>query len=227
MKRTIFYIDGFNLYYRRLKETKFKWLDLVKFADNFLKTRTDNSNLEFVHYFSAPIKGKYARRGQDSVISQENYFKALVSSSNGKLKITKGKINPHSRWLPSVIEGTKQIGEKVNIFLLEEKKTDVNIAINMYEDARSGKCDQIILITNDSDQEPTITKIKQNFSHIEVGIIFPLSPNEKTLGSISSDLKEAADWYKSYISDTELQNAQLPTSLQNTNGKTLSKPNYW
>jgi hypothetical protein len=29
VKRTYVYVDGFNLYYRALKKTKYKWLNLV------------------------------------------------------------------------------------------------------------------------------------------------------------------------------------------------------
>jgi hypothetical protein len=36
-KKTIIYIDGYNLYYSRLKNTPFKWLDVVAlFRDQIL-----------------------------------------------------------------------------------------------------------------------------------------------------------------------------------------------
>ena len=35
-KRTIVYIDGFNLYYGLLRFTSYKWLDIVAFAKSLL-----------------------------------------------------------------------------------------------------------------------------------------------------------------------------------------------
>ena len=36
MKKTIIYIDGFNLYYGLLRSSKNKWLDVVAFANSLL-----------------------------------------------------------------------------------------------------------------------------------------------------------------------------------------------
>jgi hypothetical protein len=43
----------------------------------------------------------------------------------------------------------------------EEKKTDVNIAVHMLSDAIAQVADAIVLISGDSDQEPTIQWIHQ------------------------------------------------------------------
>ena len=40
MYRTRIYIDGFNLYHGMLKDTPYKWLDLVKFANEFILPET-------------------------------------------------------------------------------------------------------------------------------------------------------------------------------------------
>ena len=40
MYRTRVYIDGFNLYYGMLKDTPYKWLDPVKFANEFILPET-------------------------------------------------------------------------------------------------------------------------------------------------------------------------------------------
>ncbi len=41
MKRTYVYVDGFNLYYRSLRKTKFKWLNLEALVQGLLDP--DNS----------------------------------------------------------------------------------------------------------------------------------------------------------------------------------------
>ena len=50
MKRTIVYIDGYNLYYGLLKGTKSKWLDLMTFVKALLRS---DHEIVAVKYFTA------------------------------------------------------------------------------------------------------------------------------------------------------------------------------
>jgi len=52
-KRSIIYIDGFNLFYGALKGTQNKWLNIEKF---FSMIRIDDNILE-IKYFTAYING--------------------------------------------------------------------------------------------------------------------------------------------------------------------------
>ena len=56
MKKTIAYIDGYNLYYGLLKGTKFKWLDMVKLVRELLRP---DHELVKVRYFTAPVAYLY------------------------------------------------------------------------------------------------------------------------------------------------------------------------
>ena len=49
--RTIVYIDGFNLYYGRLKKTTYKWLDLWEY---FQRALPKNCNLVKIKYWIKP-----------------------------------------------------------------------------------------------------------------------------------------------------------------------------
>ncbi len=48
MKRTIVYIDGFNLYYGALKGTNFKWLDVKKLSQNILDKDHDVIGIKYL-----------------------------------------------------------------------------------------------------------------------------------------------------------------------------------
>lgn len=64
MSRTIIFIDGFNLYYSRLRGTPFKWLDIAAlFPDEILRVQDPSSEVVGVRYFTAPIKASYAKHG--------------------------------------------------------------------------------------------------------------------------------------------------------------------
>ena len=57
MKRTIIYIDGFNLYYRLLKERPaFKWLNLLALVKSVLDPDND---IVKVRYFTARVSGRH------------------------------------------------------------------------------------------------------------------------------------------------------------------------
>ena len=47
---TNLYVDGFNLYYRALKDTPFRWVDLRKLAEALFP----NDTIGTVCYFTAP-----------------------------------------------------------------------------------------------------------------------------------------------------------------------------
>ena len=53
MKKTIVYIDGYNLYYGLLKGTRDKWLDLAKFSKALLR---EDHEIVQIKYFTAPIR---------------------------------------------------------------------------------------------------------------------------------------------------------------------------
>lgn len=77
-KKTIIYIDGYNLYYSRLKNTPFKWLDIVSlFRDQLLRQQDPSADVIAVKYFTAPVMATYARHGVTSEQAQTQYLRAL------------------------------------------------------------------------------------------------------------------------------------------------------
>ena len=52
--RTVVYIDGFNLYYRALKGTRHKWLDIVALSRAALPS---TCNVIRVNYYTARVWG--------------------------------------------------------------------------------------------------------------------------------------------------------------------------
>ena len=57
--RTYVYIDGYNLYYGRLRRTSYKWLDIYRlFADFIVKEQTPQASVDKVKFFTANIRTK-------------------------------------------------------------------------------------------------------------------------------------------------------------------------
>lgn len=75
--KTTLYIDGFNLYYGVLKGSPYKWLDVVKLFTHICQEQNPDAEIVAVKFFTAPVKGKIATRGEQAVMSQNAYHKAL------------------------------------------------------------------------------------------------------------------------------------------------------
>ena len=53
--RTYVYFDGFNLHYRALRHTRFKWLNLQALTEALLG---QDHEIVCIRYFTAPVSGK-------------------------------------------------------------------------------------------------------------------------------------------------------------------------
>lgn len=215
--KTIVYIDGYNLYYGVLRRTQYKWLDVVKLFTEHLLDPV-NSDVIAVRYYTAPILEAMCD-DTESPSRQRKYLQALTKLHTEKLQIIQGKLQasqPKKRPV-TPINGY----ELVKVHDFEEKKTDVNIAVDMLADVWTGRCEQIVLCTNDTDQEPALSKIKEHHPHIRVGLIAPIALQDNRY--ISKGLLKYTDWHKT-ISPTHLASSQLPEKIPHTS---IRKPEAW
>lgn len=226
------YVDGYNLYYGRLRGSAFKWLDLVKLLDDILAKRDQNESLACVHLFTAHALATFATHGNASVEAQSAYHRALETQHGERFKVTYGKhsFDKDGSLLPEFVPGQPYDRTKrTRVWHLEEKKTDVNLAICMYRDAVRGLYDRVILVSNDSDAEPALQAIREDFPHIMVGVVMPIRPPQpgaKVSRRASGSLANQADWIIQHLTDDQLAAAQLPQHVP-TNKKPIRKPPHW
>lgn len=71
--RTIVYIDGFNLYYRALKGTPHRWLDVAALSRAVLPA---SSTVTRINYYTARISG---RTDATAPARQHAYLRALAT----------------------------------------------------------------------------------------------------------------------------------------------------
>jgi hypothetical protein len=109
------YIDGYNLYYSRLRGTAFKWLDIVAlFRDRILQVQDPSAQVTRVKFFTAPIKANYARHGQASEHAQAQYHRALTAKYPELVQEPKAFTSPYMRevglagWLTLAIGGQRR-----------------------------------------------------------------------------------------------------------------------
>jgi uncharacterized LabA/DUF88 family protein len=220
--RTIAYVDGYNFYHGRLKHSPYKWLDLRSLLHELIRIQDPSCELASIKFFSASIKARLARRGADSVNAQEAYHRTLAARG---VEIILGAFSLVDETAPRYVEGQPpNRDDRIRIWSLEEKQTDVKLALQMYRDLRAGRCDQLVLCTNDSDLAPALQAIREDYPSVTVGVVLPRPPDLKARGSRS--LEELAHWTRHHIRDEELAAHQLPDRV-GTRKKPVDKPAHW
>lgn len=231
-RTTAVYIDGYNLYYGRLRGTPFKWLDVVQLFQALLVQRDQNETLERVNIFTAHALATFATNGVAPVEAQSAYHRALKARYGERLETIYGNhsFDKDGTLLPTFVLGQPYDRTiRTRVWKLEEKKTDVNLAICMYRDACKGLYDRIILVSNDSDAEPALAAIRQDFPHIMIGVVMPIRPSAPGVTvhrRASGSLANIADWIVAHLTDDQLHQAQLPAKVP-TKKKPILKPKHW
>lgn len=205
--RTFIYVDGFNLYYGAIRGGPNKWLDLQR----YFRMLRPHDDIQAIRYFSAPISGP-------NLANQEAYLRALetlplVQVVLGRFKSKQVKCNNTL---------CTHTGSRV-FQTQEEKRTDVNIALAMLDDAYQGLCERMILVSGDSDLVPAIDLVKQRFPGVEVLVYVPA--RHKVRGA-AVELRSAAD-HDRILPLNFLPLAQFPANIPDGAGSVISKPASW
>ena len=130
--------------------------------------------------------------------------------------------------MPSYAEGEEPDKQNLApVWMIEEKQTDVNLALQVYRDAVRGECDQQVICTNDSDLEPALQLVRQDASNVRIGLVVPLREKGLSGDAVSNKrLTKRVHWVRQHILDSELEGSQLPKNV-NTNKKPAKKPDHW
>lgn len=226
--KTIAYVDGYNLFYGCLKHSQDKWLDLHRLFSGILQVQDPAAELVKIRFFTADIKAKVASHGHDAMIAQQTYHRALTAIYPDKIDILKGFYTLEKARLLAYQQPPDK-NQRVDVWKLEEKQTDVNIALTAYRDAARGEVEQLVFVSNDTDLEPALAAIREDFgTQHTIGLVLPM---RKTPAGVhhragNQRLSVLADWTRRYLTDEELAASRLPEIIP-TQKKPICKPAYW
>lgn len=196
---------------------------------NIIRGQHGSYDVQQVHYFSAPAKEAFATHRKESVVAQQSYHRALEARHPPPLfqmKLGNHSYDKSGSLLPRYVAG--QVCDKtdrVRVWSLEEKQTDVNLALAMYRSCSKAQCEQVVVCSNDSDVEPVLAAIREDFPQTQIGVITPAAPQTEDR-RLSRSLAAHAHWVRRYITDEELQTAQLAGMIP-TRKKPARKPGHW
>ncbi len=212
------YVDGFNLYYRALKDQRaadgsaFKWLDLSKLAANLLPD--PKYTINHIRYFTAHVKGLPS--DPQAPVRQQIYLRALRTLPNVSIHLGYfSSTKKMARLVTPLPDGTKRL----LVHKTEEKGSDVNLATMLLCDGFNGDFDEAAVITNDSDLVEPIRVVRDQLRKP----IVTLDPCGER--GHSKELKGASTFYKP-VRAGALANSQFPPTLTDAKGA-FHKPSTW
>jgi len=202
------YVDGFNLYYRALRRTKYKWLDIQKLA---LEMLDSGDSIEFIRYFTANVSPRAGDEGAPA--RQEAYLRALRTLPN--LTIHNGRFLPKTKTRPLVSDPQQY----VEVHDTEEKGSDVNIASHLLNDAFRGRFDVALIMSQDTDLCEPLRMVKHDLKKT-VGVVWSESnmPGKRH--------KKVTDFIR-HANSSVLKRCQFDDIVIGKGGMKIKKPSEW
>jgi hypothetical protein len=200
--RCIIYIDGFNFYYGALKGSPYQWLNLERFF-TLLRPHDDICR---IHYFTAMVTGP-------TLPDQQTYLRAVASLP--RLNVVLG--NYKAKRVKCTVTACTYTGAR-RFNTVEEKRTDVNTAVQMLEDAYEQRCEQLVLVSGDSDLVPAVSRVRG----LGKKVLVYIPARDQTRGA-AVELRSVADAAR-ILPLTLLRHCQFPLSLPDGAGGFISKP---
>ena len=207
---TNLYIDGFNLYYRALKDTPFRWLDLRKLGE----TLFPQDSICRVCYFTALLDARPDNPNQPR--RQLVYLRALATLPGFEAHFGAFRSGTKRRPLAEPVPG---LPSHVRVRDSEEKGSDVNLATHLLVDGFNGKYEQAVVVSNDADFAGAMRYAWDDLG-LRVTLVNPDSRNASP-----RELASAATYVKR-LWNSHLRRSQLPDTLTDAVG-TITKPAAW
>ncbi len=209
-KRCTVYIDAFNWYYGIfIHRPEWKWLNIQSY---FEALRLDEDVVQ-VYFFTAIVEPNHhvsAKRDR-----QKRYLTALRSLP--KVEVVLGKYQERT-----VTCRAEPCPRRLQYRVGEEKKTDVNIAIRLIDDALNDRTDSMIIVSADSDLEPAVEWVRRHHPGIKVSVYVPALPEEA--GQRRNDNYQRMQVNCRLLPLGEIPRHVLPTTVTLPDGRTVERP---
>ncbi len=116
----------------------------------------------------------------------------------------------------------ERVCDRVEIWKLEEKQSDVNLATEaLFDVVTQQDLEQIVYVSNDTDIAVSMIKVRQynqvridqGWNQVRIGLVIPTKsangPNDEETRRANKTLSELADWTVKHITKEWLEKSQL------------------
>lgn len=207
----VVYVDGFNLYKGQLESRPGnKWLDLQAVFDSLLS----DYRIERIHYFTANIRGRANPEDPTAPDRQAAYLRALESLDRVRIHRSQFTIHPSRARL----RNTERV-EWADVWKVQEKGSDVKLAVQLVVDALDGAYDTYVVVSSDSDLASAIDVAINRFKR-HVIVVYPRDERTKEFERVGvrSTL---------YLRPSIAAENQLPERVISRSGREVRRPAAW
>ena len=206
--KTNVYIDGFNVYYGAVKDTRRRWLDVSAVCAKLFPRNQINR----IRYFTAIVDARPPDLQQP--VRQQTYLRALHTIPNLSVHLGTFRTRPVRRRL---VHPPRYGPKTAEVWNTEEKGSDVNLASYLLLDAFRQDCEVAIVFSNDADLKEPI-EIAQNDPGMKVGVVNPHPPTRRSLDLQPTFFKQ--------LRKGPVAACQFPSVMTDAHGQ-FQKPSSW
>jgi hypothetical protein len=192
--RTVFLVDGFNLFHALLESAgtgesaAAHWLDVSAFCGAQLQLLGPDYDLSSVEYFTALARHQEAA-APGVTLAQARHLECLracgVLVHLGHFKRSRRQRCPHC-------------GERFTRFV--EKETDVAMAVRMLRLIERGECDAVALVTGDADLAPAMREVRDWRPETRLFCFFPWRRHREELARLAdASFRLAEDSWRRHL----------------------------
>ena len=214
MARIIAYVDGLSFYYGLTKNTPYRWCDLHMLTEKMFPS---HEVLKVKLYFGRSKNFP----GRPRTAERQNTY-ARVLAMNPKVEIFTSKFSPAKKYLPLAVQASMPNPDMAYVKLMQEKETDVKLAVDMVIDAFTDAYDIGVIYTNDLDFREPIIRSRKQFGK-KIYFVPTTVENYRKVNQIL--LKSSTNKY--FLTKDLLEECQLPDIVVNDKGVRLHKPPEW
>jgi uncharacterized LabA/DUF88 family protein len=210
--RTVFFIDGFNLYHSAVDANNYlggsstKWLNIYSLCQSYLHLFGINACLSNIIYFSA-LATHLQASNPGKIKRHKDYIECLKSVGINVI-LSSFKEKPFTCY---------NCGNKIRSH--EEKETAVAIAVKLFELLINDKLDIAVIVTGDTDLTPAVITAKSLFPSKKFIFAFPYLRKNNSLARIAPGSFSIKP--KHYVIN------QFPDPVILPNGRKIPKPVSW
>lgn len=209
-KRCTVYIDAFNWYYGIfIHRPAWKWLNIQSL---FEAMRVDEDVVRICFFTAIVHPNQHKSEKRDR---QKRYLTALKSLP--KVEVILGKYQERTVTCQAA-DCSRHLQYQVG----EEKKTDVNIAVRVIDDAIHQRTDSMVIVSADSDLEPAVEWVRKNHPAVKITVYIPAL--QDTASQRRNDNYQRMQVQCRPLPLADIARHLFPVTVQLPDGSTVERP---
>lgn len=211
----IVYLDAFNFYKSQLvQRPQNKWVNLEALFDRVLPSY----RVVKIHYFAARVRGSANPEDPKAPDRQAVLIRALETLERVETHLSHFSINA-GRAREHVVDRSEPPSTWLNVWKVQEKGSDVKLAVQLLLDALDKLADIHVVVSGDSDLAEPIKVVIERFKQ-RVGVLYP---RNNQVG----DFESAGLTFSRFLHPADVAASQFPRTVVDGRQRQIVRPQEW